>query len=86
MAAVTKDQSDYLAARMNEVSRSFALVVPSLEEPLDHYMATAYLLCRVADNIEDCGQPLRRHRSTSSAVPQHSIQRPVAGGAPGSFA
>jgi hypothetical protein len=22
-----------------------------------HYLAVAYPLCRVADNIEDCGQP-----------------------------
>jgi farnesyl-diphosphate farnesyltransferase len=33
-------------------------VVPFVEEPLTHYLATAYLLCRVADNIEDCTQPL----------------------------
>ncbi len=61
---VAKGQSSYLADRMNEVSRSFALVVASLEEPLHTYMATAYLLCRVADNIEDCGQPStwRQHR------------------------
>ena len=42
---------------MNKVSRSFALVTPSLEDPLNHYMATAYLVCRVVDNIEDSQQP-----------------------------
>jgi farnesyl-diphosphate farnesyltransferase len=42
---------------MNKVSRSFAVVVACLEEPLRDYMATAYLICRVADNIEDCKQP-----------------------------
>lgn len=51
-------QITYLQDRMEEVSRSFALVVPMLEAPFNHYMATAYLLCRVVDNIEDCTQPL----------------------------
>lgn len=39
---------------MQEVSRSFALVTESLEDPLKVHMATAYLICRVVDNIEDC--------------------------------
>jgi farnesyl-diphosphate farnesyltransferase len=47
----------YLDAQMNKVSRSFAVVVDSLEEPLRSHLSTAYLLCRVADNIEDCIQP-----------------------------
>jgi farnesyl-diphosphate farnesyltransferase len=42
---------------MNKVSRSFAILMPFLEEPLNHYLATSYLLCRVVDNIEDCQQP-----------------------------
>src|SRR3954451_24516373 len=58
------DVSDSMAARaayldqhLGNVSRSFALVIPLLEMPLRHYLATAYLLCRVVDNIEDCLQP-----------------------------
>jgi len=51
-------QRRYLTITMDRVSRSFALVVPWLEDPLQDYMATAYLLCRALDNIEDCGQPL----------------------------
>jgi len=51
------EQSAYLTQHMNKVSRSFALVVSYLEEPLRQQMATAYLICRVLDNIEDCGQP-----------------------------
>ena len=51
-------QRTYLTITMGRVSRSFALVVPWLEDPLQDYMATAYLLCRALDNIEDCGQPL----------------------------
>ena len=44
----------YLDKWMNKVSRSFALVVASLEEPMCHYLAAAYLICRVIDNVEDC--------------------------------
>jgi farnesyl-diphosphate farnesyltransferase len=47
----------YLADAMGKVSRSFAVVVAQLEPPLSHQLATAYLICRVVDNIEDCLQP-----------------------------
>ena len=47
----------YLEQQLSAVSRSFALVLPTLEAPLRHYLAVAYLLCRVVDNIEDCGHP-----------------------------
>src|SRR3954468_18554441 len=47
----------YLEQHLGSVSRSFALVIPCLELPLRQYLATAYLLCRVVDNIEDCTQP-----------------------------
>jgi farnesyl-diphosphate farnesyltransferase len=50
-------EQEYLRAAMNKVSRSFALVVPWIEAPLNDYFATAYLLCRVVDNIEDCAHP-----------------------------
>lgn len=54
--APTAVQQTYLRQKLEEVSRSFALVVPFLEVPLRHYLATAYLLCRVVDNIEDSGR------------------------------
>lgn len=57
MTWLTTEQSAYLDQQMKKVSRSFALVVSCLEEPLRGYLATAYLLCRVLDNIEDCKQP-----------------------------
>lgn len=50
-------QRAYLEAFMGGVSRSFAMVVPFLETPLQDYVSTAYLICRVIDNIEDCSQP-----------------------------
>ena len=50
-------RATYLEQHLGNVSRSFALVIPFLEMPLRQYLATAYLLCRVVDNIEDCTQP-----------------------------
>ncbi len=35
------------------VSRSFALTIPMLPEPLQDFVSNAYLLCRVADTVED---------------------------------
>jgi farnesyl-diphosphate farnesyltransferase len=55
--SASADPDDYLEAQMNAVSRSFAVVVACLEQPLRMQFATAYLLCRVADNIEDCTEP-----------------------------
>jgi farnesyl-diphosphate farnesyltransferase len=55
--SVNANQKAYLADQMNKVSRSFALVEPTVEEPLKDYLAAAYLICRVVDNIEDCTQP-----------------------------
>ncbi|MCF2151404.1 squalene/phytoene synthase family protein [Desmonostoc muscorum LEGE 12446] len=41
-----------------------------LEEPLDSYMATAYLIFRVADNIEDCLQTPEWKRSRFAQLQQ----------------
>ncbi|MGD2050686.1 MAG: squalene/phytoene synthase family protein [Chloroflexota bacterium] len=54
---LTKQEYQYLDAQMKRVSRSFALVVSYIEEPLKAQLATAYLICRVVDNIEDCTEP-----------------------------
>ena len=35
------------------VSRTFALTIPQLPTPLDQIVGNAYLLCRIADTIED---------------------------------
>jgi farnesyl-diphosphate farnesyltransferase len=56
--SLTKLQKKYLTDSMNKVSRSFALVTPCFEFPLNHFMSASYLICRVVDNIEDCTQPL----------------------------
>ena len=54
---ITATQKRYIEQQLNSVSRSFAILIPYIEVPLRHYLGVAYLLCRVADNIEDCGQP-----------------------------
>ena len=36
-----------------EVSRSFALIIPECPPPIDRALCIAYLLCRIADTIED---------------------------------
>jgi farnesyl-diphosphate farnesyltransferase len=54
---LNSQQKRYLATYMKGVSRSFSLVAPEIDPPLDNYMATAYLICRVVDNIEDTLHP-----------------------------
>ena len=49
-------QRAYLDHYMHKVSRSFALVAPEVDTPLNDYLAAAYLICRVVDNIEDAEQ------------------------------
>ena len=55
--SLTAVQQAYMTDQMNRVSRSFALVAPAVDEPLNDYLAAAYLICRVVDNIEDCTMP-----------------------------
>jgi 4,4'-diapophytoene synthase len=38
---------------LDGVSRSFALTIPQLPNPLWHIVSNAYLLCRIVDTIED---------------------------------
>jgi farnesyl-diphosphate farnesyltransferase len=57
---LTKTEETYLSTYMNKVSRSFTLVAPQVESPLNHYLAVAYLICRVVDNIEDCVIPYQK--------------------------
>jgi farnesyl-diphosphate farnesyltransferase len=43
----------FCRAALPEVSRTFALNIPLLPAPLDLAVTVAYLLCRIADTIED---------------------------------
>lgn len=38
---------------LSKVSRTFALTIPQLPAPVRHVIGNAYLLCRIADTIED---------------------------------
>lgn len=71
-------QKKYLEEFMNQVSRSFALVTPCLEEPLDVFMSTAYLIFRVADNIEDCQKSLERQQERFAEFKQMLQDPPLA--------
>jgi farnesyl-diphosphate farnesyltransferase len=59
---------DYQEHILQDVSRTFALTIPQLPGSLPHVVGNAYLLCRIADTIEDdpsldAGQ--KRHFSES---------------------
>ncbi len=47
------DDLDYQASILRRVSRTFALTIPQLPYPLCNVVGNAYLLCRIADTIED---------------------------------
>ena len=47
------EELDFQAELLQRVSRTFALTIPELPEPLRHVVGNAYLLCRIADTIED---------------------------------
>jgi farnesyl-diphosphate farnesyltransferase len=51
------------------VSRTFALTIPVLDKPVRDYVAVSYLLCRIADTIEDSvGLPPERRAGLFSAL------------------
>jgi farnesyl-diphosphate farnesyltransferase len=47
------DDDQLQAALLEGVSRTFALTIPQLPQPLYQAVANAYLLCRIVDTIED---------------------------------
>ena len=51
--AQARDDLVYQTRILQGVSRTFALTIPQLPEPLRHVVGNAYLLCRIADTIED---------------------------------
>ncbi|HEU4569322.1 MAG TPA: squalene/phytoene synthase family protein [Gemmatimonadales bacterium] len=50
---MTADDRAYVAAMLPKVSRTFALAIRLLPPGLEHPVGVAYLLCRIADTIED---------------------------------
>lgn len=51
-----------LADLLARTSRTFALTIPLLEEPLHAQVRVAYLLFRIVDTLEDAERLPRRHR------------------------
>ena len=49
----TDDDLDWCHDAVQGVSRTFALTVDVLDEPMSSYICIGYLLCRVADTVED---------------------------------
>lgn len=48
-----EDASDLQARLLSGVSRTFALTIPRLPDPLRRVVSNAYLLCRIVDTVED---------------------------------
>ena len=55
--SISLEQEAFIGEATHKVLRSFALAVPYTEPPINHYLAAAYLLCRVVESVEDCLQP-----------------------------
>lgn len=53
LATPAKSQLAYHDEILKKVSRTFALTIPQLPKPLRRVVINAYLLCRIADTIED---------------------------------
>ena len=49
----TESDFTYQKRILQEVSRTYALTIPQLPSPLCELVSNAYLLCRIADTIED---------------------------------
>jgi farnesyl-diphosphate farnesyltransferase len=52
-APLASDDARWCGDMLPQVSRTFAACIRLLPPPLDHQILVAYLLCRVADTIED---------------------------------
>jgi 4,4'-diapophytoene synthase len=58
------------------VSRTFALTIPALRDPLKDWVATAYVLCRIADTVEDVEGISPARRLELFAVFRHLAANP----------
>lgn len=58
------------------VSRTFALTIDVLDEPMSSYICVGYLLCRIADTVEDAGHIPPETQSTLLRT-YHAVLDPV---------
>ncbi len=56
MTAQSGGDRDFCIAMLPRVSRTFAACIGLLPQPVQHRVLIAYLLCRIADTIEDCAR------------------------------
>ncbi len=65
----SESDREFQARMLMRVSRTFALTIPQLPDPLENVVGNAYLWCRIADTIEDCpGIPLEEKRAHIDAL------------------
>jgi farnesyl-diphosphate farnesyltransferase len=68
MMAQAGADRDFCIAMLPKVSRTFAACIGLLPQPVQHRVLVAYLLCRIADTIEDCARmPAARKRELLAA-------------------
>ncbi|GJM27098.1 MAG: farnesyl-diphosphate farnesyltransferase [Phycisphaerae bacterium] len=53
-SSISQTDHEFQARMLMRISRTFALTIPQLPEPLATIVGNAYLWCRIADTIEDC--------------------------------
>ena len=73
----------FQADMLQRVSRTYSLTIPLLPSELREVVANAYLLCRIADTVEDDPglDPIRKEillRGIASAVAGHADSEPLA--------
>jgi farnesyl-diphosphate farnesyltransferase len=51
--SIQNERWDFCAGILPAVSRSFALIIPQCPEPIDRALCAGYLICRLADTVED---------------------------------
>lgn len=59
-----KDDIQWCHNAVQRVSRTFSLTIAELEDPMTDYICVGYLLCRIADTVEDATHipPSSKHR------------------------
>lgn len=50
---VPADELEWCHEAVQGVSRTFALTIETLDEPMSSYICVGYLICRIADTVED---------------------------------
>jgi len=75
-APPTADDERFQSRILQGVSRTFALTIPQLPPGLDRAISNAYLLCRIADTIEDdAGLPFAAKQDYALAAHATAAER-----------